>query len=124
MLSPVEELARALPKLPESDHFWMPVDAPVTAHAIDWLYDFLYWTSVISDAIVIVERWRTSSSCQGETPQRQRGPGEEPDHSTALEVTWSALLMFVLVAIFVWGFEAISICARCPSGRWKSAPPQ
>ena len=35
LLSLVQEPARALPKLPDSDHFWMPVDASEHAAKLD-----------------------------------------------------------------------------------------
>jgi cytochrome c oxidase subunit 2 len=116
LLSLVQEPARALPKLPESEHFWMPLDASVTAHAIDWLYDFLYWTSVISTIVIVgamayfVFKYKAKSRSANEVPEKSS------DHSTALEVTWSVLPMFVLVAIFVWGFQGYIDLRTPPKG--------
>ena len=39
--------AQNLPKFPESPTVWMPLDASVTAHDIDWLYMFMIYGSTI-----------------------------------------------------------------------------
>ena len=104
------------PKLPDSDDFWMPLDASVTTRAVDWIYHFLYWVSVASSVLIFgamlyfVIKYKAKSRKHNEVPEKSS------DHSTALEVTWSVLPMFVLVAIFVWGFQGFLDLRTPPKG--------
>jgi cytochrome c oxidase subunit 2 len=120
LLSLIQEAAPAvpkvLPKLPDSADFWMPLDASVTVRAVDWIYDFIYWTSVVSCVVILgamgyfVIKYRAKSRRANEVPEKS------PDHSTTLEVAWSILPMFVLVAIFVWGFQGFVDLRTAPKG--------
>ena len=118
LLSLVQQapLQQAPIKFPESDHFWMPADASVTAGDIDWLYDFLYWMSVASSVVILgamayfVIKYKAKSRKANEVPEKSA------DHSTALELAWSILPMFVLVAIFVWDFQGFVNLRTPPKG--------
>jgi cytochrome c oxidase subunit 2 len=105
MTSLLEEPARPLPKLPESTHFWMPEDASVTAADIDWLYMFMVWMSVICAVGIFAAMayfcWKYRAT------SRKANEYAEPssDHNTTLEVTWSIIPLFVVIALFVWGFK-------------------
>jgi cytochrome c oxidase subunit 2 len=94
-----------LPKFPPSDLFWMPVDASVTTRNVDWLYDFMVWMSVVSCVAILgamayfVLKYKATSRKANERALSQL------DHSTSLEITWSVLPIFVLIALFVWGFK-------------------
>jgi cytochrome c oxidase subunit 2 len=104
------------PVSPESPHYWMPLDASVTVRSVDWIYYFLYWMSIISTVIIVaamvyfVIKYKAKSRAANEQPQ------PSPDHSTVLEVTWSILPLFVLVALFVWGFKGFVDLRTPPKG--------
>ena len=108
--------APALPKSPPSDDFWMPIDASTTVASVDWLYDFLYWMSVISSVVILgamlyfVVKYKAKSRAANEVPEKSS------DHSTVLEIAWSVLPMFVVVAIFVWGFQGYLNLRTSPKG--------
>ncbi|MCH2109473.1 MAG: hypothetical protein MK135_09090 [Polyangiaceae bacterium] len=94
-----------LPKSPASNDFWMPLDASTFSTEVDGLYYFLFWLSVISSIaifasmIYFVLKYRAKS----------REANEVGDlghvHSTSLEITWSVIPLFFVIAIFVWGFR-------------------
>jgi cytochrome c oxidase subunit 2 len=105
MISLQEPAAPQLPKLPESTHFWMPDDASVTAAGIDWLYMFMVWMSVIctlgifAAMVYFCVKYRAKSRAANEIAE------PSSDHNTTLEVTWSIIPLFVVIALFVWGFK-------------------
>ncbi|HET9954925.1 MAG TPA: cytochrome c oxidase subunit II [Polyangiaceae bacterium] len=128
LLLTVGEQPKNLPKVPESDTFWMPLDASVTTRSVDWIYYFLYWMSVISCVLVFgamilfIVKYRARSRSANQKVERTS------DHSTALEVTWSVLPLFVVIALFVWGFRGFvdlrtvpknAIEIRATGQKWK-----
>jgi cytochrome c oxidase subunit II len=112
LLQPVH----TLPKLPESDTYWMPLDASVTAADIDWLYMFMIWGSVIFAAgifaamVYFVTQFRATS--------REANENAEPssEHNTALEIGWSVLPLLICIALFVWGFQGFVNLRTPPKG--------
>ena len=105
-----------LPKLPESPNVWMPLDASVTAGDIDWLYMFMVWMSVIFAAgifaamVYFVWKYKATS--------RKKNEHAEPssDHNTTLEITWSIIPLFIVIALFVWGFKGFVNLRTPPKG--------
>ncbi len=108
--------AQTLPKLPDSDTFWMPLDASTTAHQIDWLYMFMIWMSVICSIAIFaamayfVTKYRAGARAQNELSERSS------EHNTTLEITWSILPLFVVIALFVWGFRGFVNLRTPPKG--------
>jgi len=86
---------------PMSDSFWMPPSAATNADLVDYVYFFLYWTSVISFVLIIgalvhfAWRYRQKS--------RDERPGRGSSHNTLLEVSWSLPVAGVSVFIFYFG---------------------
>jgi cytochrome c oxidase subunit 2 len=113
LLQPVQQ---NLPKFPESDSLWMPLDASITAHDTDWLYMFMVWGSAIFTVGIFVamfyfvKRYRATSRAANEIAE----PSSE--HNTALEITWSVIPMFLVVALFVWGFQGFVSLRTPPRG--------
>ena len=120
--------AAPLPVSPESDDFWMPADASVTTRSVDWVYSFTYWLSAASMVLVVGAmvyfciKYRAKSRVANEQAQRS------PDHSTVLEVTWSVIPLFFVIALFVWGFKGYvdlrtppkdSMEIRATGQKWK-----
>jgi cytochrome c oxidase subunit II len=94
-----------LPKLAPSDSFWFPADASVTSRNIDWVWDFMIWCSVLTALGIFVAifhfitKYRATSRAANEIAEKSA------EHNTALEITWSVLPLFVVIALFVWGFK-------------------
>jgi cytochrome c oxidase subunit II len=108
--------AQNLPVFPQSDTFWMPLDASVTAHDTDWLYLFMVWGSLIFAAAIFaamlyfVKTYRAKSRAANEIAE----PSAE--HNTTLEITWSIIPLFICVALFVWGFQGFVSLRTPPRG--------
>ena len=108
--------AQNLPKFPESDTVWMPLDASVTAHDVDWLYMFMVWGSVIFAAVIFaaivyfVKTYKAKSRVANEIAD----PSAE--HNTTLEISWSIVPLFICVALFVWGFQGFVSLRTPPRG--------
>ncbi len=91
-----------LAQLPES--FWMPAQASTVAREVDVVFYLIYWISVVFFALIVglmtwfVVRYR----------RRRPHDGAEaaPTHSTALEVTWTAIPVVVSILLFVVGFKS------------------
>jgi cytochrome c oxidase subunit 2 len=119
MLSPLlllQPVQQNLPKFPESDSVWMPLDASITAHDTDWLYMFMVWGSTIFAVAIFaamfyfIKRYRATSRKANEVAE----PSSE--HNTTLEITWSIIPMFIVVALFVWGFQGFVSLRTPPRG--------
>ena len=112
----LQQPAENLPKFPESPTLWMPLDASVTAHDIDWLYMFMIYGSTIFAAVIFaamvyfVKTYRAKSRAANENAE----PSSE--HNTTLEITWSIIPLFICVALFVWGFQGFVSLRTPPKG--------
>jgi cytochrome c oxidase subunit 2 len=95
----------ALPKLAPSDSFWLPADASVTTRNIDWVWDFMIWLSVITALAVFVAMFHFVTKYRAKSRAANEIAEKSAEHNTALEVTWSVLPLFVVIALFVWGFK-------------------
>lgn len=86
--------------------FWLPPDASVF-DATDFWFDFMMWMSgILSAAIFLViayfvVKYRATSRAANEKAQSQL------DHNDTLEIVWSVLPLFVLVALFIGGFKGM-----------------
>ena len=82
--------------------FFMPGAASTIAQDVDAVYYFVYWVCVFFFLLIIglmvlfVIRYRRRSE-HDTTPHIS--------HHTLLEVAWSTLPVFLLAAMFVWGFD-------------------
>lgn len=114
--APADGLPANLPKSPETPEFWMPLDASVTTRNVDWIYHFMYWMSVISCVLILGAmvyfciKYRAKSRAANQQAQKSA------DHSTVLEITWSVLPLFVVIALFVWGFKGYVDLRTPPKG--------
>jgi cytochrome c oxidase subunit II len=95
----------ALPKLAPSDTFWLPSDASVTTRNIDWVWDFMIWLSVLVTLALFVAIFHFVTKYRAKSRSANELADHSPEHNTALEVTWSVLPLFIVIALFVWGFK-------------------
>lgn len=109
-------LQPAVPPFPERDSFWMPRGVSTSAGHVDWLYYFIYWTSaavtvgVVAAMVYFVVKFRAKSRSANEKPTATS------DHNTTLEITWSVLPMFFMVAFFYFGFKGYLELRTPPQG--------
>ena len=93
------------PQSPPSADYWMPLGASTFAGEVDWLYDVLFWLSAVialgifGAMIWFVVRYRATNREDNAVAE------ETSQHNTALEITWSVIPLFMVIAIFVWGFK-------------------
>jgi cytochrome c oxidase subunit II len=80
---------------------WMPARASSSAGHVDVLFDFIlgvstfFFALIVTLMVVFVVRYRRS---------RQPESLPSPSHNTWLEVTWTAIPLLIVMAIFAWGF--------------------
>jgi cytochrome c oxidase subunit 2 len=104
----------SLPKSPPSPDYWLPIQASTFAADIDWLYNFLFWLSIVMSVLILgvmiyfVFKYRAGPRSLNERAEHTA------EHNTVLEIAWSVLPMFVLVAIFVWGFKGLITIRSTP----------
>jgi len=96
--------------------FWLPPRASSVAPNVDWIFYFIYYISVffflliVGLALLFVLRYR-------------RRPGvkrrEAPHGNLALELTWSAIPIVIVIAIFVLGFRGFMDMTVAPANAYE-----
>lgn len=96
--------------------FWMPEQASVTAHQVDWLFDFVLWICIFFFVLIValmiyfIARYR------------QQRPGDaalsQTSHNTPLELTWTIIPLFLVVIIFWLGFKGYMDLATAPGNAY------
>jgi cytochrome c oxidase subunit 2 len=100
---------------PEGSLFFPPKASNFAAEA-DWLYNFIFWVSLIAFALTIaatvylVLKYRKSVSPE---------PQPSPHHSTKLEVIWSVIPSIFLVIMFWKGFVLFVDYRKVPAGAYQ-----
>ena len=105
-----------IPPFPDSDSYWMPKQASTGAGDVDWLYFFIYWTSVVAVVAVVASMVYLLVNFRS----KGRGPNDraqsQHDHSTTMEVVWSILPLPFVVAFFYFGFKGYADLRMAPKG--------
>lgn len=120
---------RFVPKLPDSDYFWLPNRGTELAHSIDNLFMYITWVSAISVMGIFAAMFYFCYKYRAKSREANQQALSQVDHSNALEITWSVLPFFFLISIFVWGFrdfvslrtpprESIEIIATGQKWQW------
>ena len=84
--------------------FFMPPAGSTSAPGVDHIFDFVLGVSVFFFLLIVglmvffVVRYRRRPGV---------GPLPSPTHHTALEVTWTAIPILIVLVIFVWGFKVL-----------------
>jgi cytochrome c oxidase subunit II len=77
---------------------WLPERASSVAEGVDLVFGFIFWLSAFFLALIVgltvlfVVRYRRTAA--------RRDPEASPDHSTRLEVFWSAVPLLLVVVMF------------------------
>jgi cytochrome c oxidase subunit 2 len=108
--------AQNLPKFPESDSFWMPLEASTMAHDTDWLYMFMVWGSLIFAAGIFAAMVYFIKVYKAKSREANEHADPSSEHNTTLEIAWSIIPMFIVVALFVWGFQGFVSLRTPPKG--------
>ncbi|MEZ4228357.1 MAG: cytochrome c oxidase subunit II [Polyangiaceae bacterium] len=93
------------PKIPDSPNFWTPTEASTFAKDTDWLFQFITWTSavvmvgVVAAMVLFCVKYRATDRSKNEKAT------SDVDHDNTLEITWSVIPLFFVVAFFVFGFR-------------------
>jgi cytochrome c oxidase subunit 2 len=103
---------------PEDDggSFWMPPQVSTVAHGVDWLFHFIlgisifFFLLIVIVMVVFVLKYRRR---EGQEAQ------QSPSHNMALEITWTAIPMALVVVIFVVGFKGFLDMATPPANAYE-----
>lgn len=102
------------PVAPQPGDFWMPPASSSGAAQTDAVFYFIYWVSVfffiliVALMVLFVIRYRRRTEGQAAT--------SAVTHNTALEVTWSAIPLVLVVVMFYMGFRGYMDLANPPQG--------
>lgn len=104
MMPPLAALLQQQHISPPNDPLGMfPVAASHNAGYNDWVFYFIFWTCLVVligvCVATLVFAWKYRRSKVGLMPE------DSPHHSTALEIVWSVIPSFFLVAMFWYGFK-------------------
>lgn len=100
---------------PEGSLFFPPKASNFAAEA-DWLYNFIFWVSLIAFAltiaatVILVLKYRKSVAPE---------PQPSPHHSTKLEIIWSVIPSIFLVIMFWKGFELFVDYRKVPANAYQ-----
>lgn len=93
----------------------LPPQLSTMAPGVDWIYDFIFWVSVVFFVGIIATTmffmWRY-----------RRRPGvksEPPGHANTLELFWTFAPLILLVLMFHWGFQSYIASAVAPDDSYN-----
>lgn len=102
------------PIAPEPGTVWMPPQASTAAGQTDLVFYFIYWVTVFFFVLIValmvyfVLRYRARRAWQPAASQ--------VSHNTALELTWSAIPLVLVVVMFYLGFRGFMDLVNPPAG--------
>jgi cytochrome c oxidase subunit 2 len=114
LISFLAQPERVLPKLPESDQYWLPSAGSTVAGTIDDLFHYIMWVSVISVMGIFAAMFYLAWKYRAPSREANQKALSQADHSNVLEITWSVIPMFFLVLMFVWGFKDFVLLRTAP----------
>ncbi len=110
-------LARvAMAPEPDDGSFWMPPQVSTIAQSVDWLFNFIlaisvfFFILIVVVMVIFVLKYRRR---EGQTAE------PSPSHNTALEVTWTAIPVVLVVVIFFFGFKGFLDMATPPANAYE-----
>ena len=91
--------------------FWLPRQGATIAQDVDWLWDLVYWVSMLFFVIVVFLMFylmvRFSS-------KRVKAPEPSPSHNTPLEVFWSVVPTLIAAVLFWEAYKTYQDMAEPP----------
>ncbi|HVU06107.1 MAG TPA: cytochrome c oxidase subunit II [Polyangiaceae bacterium] len=104
-------------KLPESPYYWLPARGSTTADAVDGLFNYIYWVSVIS--VVLLLGLMIVFVIKYKAKDRNVKPEGATDHHTGLELIWSTVPLPVVLLMFAWGFQGFVNLRTTPKDAYE-----
>jgi len=95
---------------------WMP-EALGFASDVDPLFFFIYWVSVFF-TLLIAGTLVFFLLFYRQADKADQAPGKAT-HSTTLELTWTIIPVFIVLAIFAYGFKGYMNMAVAPTGAYE-----
>jgi len=96
--------------------FWMPPESSTVAGQVDAAFYFIYWIAVfffvgiVTAMVIIVIKYR---SREGHKPKKA------PNHSLALELTWSIIPLILVIFIFWTNFRTFISLETPPANSYQ-----
>lgn len=85
-----------------SGSFWLPEQASTLASEIDWLFQFVTWTSIVLFVGVV------SAMIYFAVRYRRRSDDDQPvlvEENKLLEISWIVVPTILVLLVFTWGFQ-------------------
>jgi cytochrome c oxidase subunit 2 len=96
--------------------FWLPPQASTTAHEIDWLFNFILWTSVVILAgvtfFMVYYAWKYRRRSHADRPV-----DVHPSHW--LELSWVVIPSLLVLVVFWFGFRAFVSAGISPDNAYE-----
>jgi len=96
--------------------FWLPPRASSTAHYTDSLFNFIFWIAAFFFALIVVLMVVFVFKYLRRAGRRAE---KTATHSLWLEITWSAIPLVIVIAIFYMGFRGFVVLATPPDDAYK-----
>ena len=97
-----------------ADSGWLPERASSVAEGVDFVFGFLFWLSafflalIVGLSVLFVVRYRRTAARQA--------PEASPDHSTRLEIFWSAIPLALAMLLFAISTQVYLTMTTTPAG--------
>jgi cytochrome c oxidase subunit II len=97
-----------------ADSGWLPERASSVAGEVDFVFGFLFWLSafflllIMGLTVLFVVRYRRHAG--------RPDPEVSPDHSTKLEIFWSAIPLLLVIILFALSTQAYYAMTSTPAG--------
>lgn len=94
---------------------YLPERASSVAEAVDHVFGVLFWLSafflalIVGLSVLFVVRYRRTAA--------RPGPEPSPDHSTGLEIFWSAIPLLLVVVLFALSTQVYLAMTSTPPGQ-------
>jgi cytochrome c oxidase subunit II len=80
----------------------LPAQLSTNAPAVDWVYNFIFWVSVVFFVAIMVAMTYFLVKYRRANGAKSKPPG----HANTLELVWTFGPVILLVLMFHWGFQA------------------
>ena len=90
----------------------LPHPASTLAPSVDWLFQFIFWISVVMFALIVGTMLFFVFKYRAKPGEKPRAPGGK---HLALELFWTFAPLILLFALFHWGFKSYVFAAVAPA---------
>ena len=97
---------------------WLPEQASTLAPEIDWLFYFVYWTSIIIFVGVVGAMLYFAYKYRRKNASERPAPVKE---SKLLELSWIVIPTILVLVVFTWGFQSFIKIGTAPPNSYEIA---